>query len=69
MRFEVRVTSFDVSLVRRDHGFDVHALISRWRQGLNRSDQSQMEMASFFEWASMPITNRDSSSVHLKPSA
>ena len=38
-------------------------LISRWRQGLNRSDQSQMEMASFFEWASMPITNRGSSSV------
>ena len=35
----------------------------RWRQGLNRSDLSQMEIASFFEWASMPITNRGSSSV------
>ena len=38
-------------------------LISRWRQGLKRSDQSRMEMAGFFEWASMPITNRGSSRV------
>ena len=38
-------------------------LISRWRQALKRSDQSQMEMDSCFECASMPTTYRGSSST------